>query len=76
MTGRTVAHATDGHAGVIMGFGRVLGRWWRWLVGQVIEDTPADILVCENICRELDCDGWSRCERRLRYGRRGRRQSQ
>ena len=41
---------------------------WRWLQGQMVQDVPDSIAVCEFECRPASCrrDEWERCEHRLR----------
>ena len=35
--------------------GSSLIRAWRWIVSQVVQDVPADIMVCEFDCRKPQC---------------------
>jgi hypothetical protein len=40
---------------------------WRWLQGQVVQDVPDSLAVCEFDCRSTACrrGEWERCEHRL-----------
>jgi hypothetical protein len=42
-------------------------RFWRWFKGQIIEDVPKDIAICEYDCPKEQCreNEWATCERRL-----------
>lgn len=44
-----------------------LTRLWQWAKGQLVQDVPGDIAVCEFDCRKLQCTmgEWETCERRL-----------
>ena len=46
---------------------RTLGRAWRFLVNQLIQDVPDEIAACEFDCRDTECplEHWVSCERRL-----------
>jgi hypothetical protein len=41
---------------------------WRWLQGQMVQDVPDSIAVCEFDCRSACCrrGEWEGCEHRLR----------
>ena len=41
---------------------------WRWLLGQVTREVPAEDALCEFDCRKPQCfEGeWANCMRRLR----------
>jgi hypothetical protein len=41
---------------------------WRWLQGQMVQDVPDSVTVCEFDCRPVSCrrGEWERCEHRLR----------
>jgi len=47
--------------------GSPLARLWQWIHGQLVQDVPEDLAVCEFDCRKLQCTmgEWETCERRL-----------
>jgi len=47
------------------------GFAWRirqWIGGQLVQEVPDDLAVCEYDCKSLDCTQgrWETCERRLK----------
>jgi hypothetical protein len=42
-------------------------RLWRWVEGQIAQEVPKDIALCEFDCRKEQCTmgEWQTCERRL-----------
>jgi len=47
---------------------RVARKAKRWLEGQLVEDVPDSLALCEFGCRKLQCrmGEWEQCQRRLR----------
>jgi len=47
---------------------RVARKAKRWLEGQLVEDVPDGLALCEFGCRKLQCrmGEWEQCQRRLR----------
>jgi hypothetical protein len=37
----------------------------RWLLNQLVQDVPAEIVACECICRKSQCTDFTACQRRL-----------
>jgi hypothetical protein len=50
--------------------GNPLQRVWRFLKRQVVDDTPAELEICEFDCRKDQCvqDEWATCEKRTLKG--------
>ena len=44
-------------------------RVWQWLKGQVAQDVPEAVELCEFDCREPQCneEEWATCERRIQH---------
>jgi hypothetical protein len=47
---------------------KTLRTVWRWLVGQISREVPAEHALCEFDCRKPQCfEGeWANCMRRIR----------
>jgi hypothetical protein len=43
-------------------------RVWQWLKGQVVQDVPKAVELCEYDCRKPQCNEkeWATCERRIK----------